>query len=253
MKQIFVLICLINAALAQQPGIPAPASSRARPERTPPAGIDPNTGQPIMPQEPAVRMDIDFPGGPPEMLLDVMQQVSGQKFNVIVHPDTAKYQLPAFKLRDVTAAQVFLAMNALGEPNFANGYWQRVPLPDGEIWTLTAQRGQPAGYLAGFVPPPANQQPQQAKQCRVFNLSQVLEDYSIEDVTTAVQAAWDLMGGRDAGDIKFHKDTKLLIAFGNSQQVTVLQEVLSELRNNVLNKRASEKPKTVPTAEPKKL
>src|SRR5437762_2586856 len=71
-----------------------------------------------------VRMNIDFDGGPPDKLLAVIKKASGQMPNVIVHPEAAKVNIPPFKLRDVSAAQVFIALNTLSEPPFTSGFWK---------------------------------------------------------------------------------------------------------------------------------
>src|SRR2546430_6241967 len=123
MKRIYSSICaagilsLVTNCIGQQNPMALPQPGRpgfpggfggSRP-------IDPLTGLPTGPQP--VRMNIDFSGGSPERLLDLMKEASnkvdqrGAKPNVIIHPETIHTQIPPFSLRDVTANQVFDALN----------------------------------------------------------------------------------------------------------------------------------------------
>jgi hypothetical protein len=178
-----------------------------------------------MPQRPEwTRMNIDFAGGTPAELLAAIKKISNQTPNVLIHPDAATVTIPAFKLRDVSPAQIFVALNSLSEPPFTNGYWKAAPLPDGEIWTLTRPRTTPG-------------LPFQSKNCKILNLTQVLGDYSVDDVTTAMKGAWELLNSGETPVVKFHKDTKLLMVVGDDRQLNVANEVLRELTTNVQLKR----------------
>jgi hypothetical protein len=182
------------------------------------------------------RMNIDFDGGPPDKLLAVMKKALGQMPNVMIHPDAENVTIPAFKLRDVSAAQVFIALNTLNEPPFTNGYWKAAPLPDGEIWTLT----MPTSNVLQIDPTtglPRGAQNPSNKNCKVLNLTQALSEYTVDDVTTAMKGAWDLLNSSTPPTVKFHKDTKLLIIVGDDRQINVANDVLRELMNNVAIKR----------------
>jgi hypothetical protein len=188
-------------------------------------------------------MDIDFPGGDPKKLLEAIEHASSEKPNVIIHPDAARINIPAFSLRDVTAGQVFTALNLLNQAGDAPT-WQPVINEDGEIWTLMPSLQRQPQVIDPNTGLPVNQgQPakpprSQNRQCRVFNLTPVLDDYTVEDVTTAVKGAWELMNVQEEPAIKYHKDTKLLIAFGEPSELALINQVISELSNNVRIKQA---------------
>jgi len=73
-------------------------------------------------------------------------------------------------------------------------------------------------------PPP----PQQF--CRFYQLGPYLQDYSIQDITTAIQTGWKLLGVKSSPQLKFHPETKLLIAVGPPEQLATIDTVLSQLR-----------------------
>ena len=72
------------------------------------------------------------------------------------------------------------------------------------------------------------------KATRVFPLGNYLENYRIEDITTAIQTAWEMMPEKTAGELKFHKDTRLLIAVGSPEQLNLIQEILGSLQGQPL-------------------
>lgn len=158
----------------------------------------------------------------------------GVRPNIVIQPDCASGLIPPIKLRDVTAAQVFNAINTLREPEFQDGMFRLVPQQEGEIWALvkTTRLKPDFGGLRqqhGFQNAPQ----QSGRICKVFNLTPVLEVYNIDDVTTAIKGAWELLGSQEAPDLKFHNDTKLLIVVGASEHLVVVQDVIRELTNNV--------------------
>jgi len=256
--QLAVLIAMLTSGAAQVPsqstlarhGLPG-GGLGAAPQ------VDPVTGLPMAAQPPAPKFDLNFEGGVPQELLAAIATATKERPNVVVHPQCAEAMIPPLQLQSVTAEQVFITLNTLHSPLFKDGEWRRVPLRDAEIWSLTptpqAEPNQPHNSPAqGSFQQRLNQvvqgmtTAQPAKAARVFNLSAVLDDYSIDDVTTAISGAWDLMDGAKDTQIKFHKDTQLLIVVGSAGHLAIVQEVLNELRNNVVTKRARQNVATPP-------
>ena len=193
-------------------------------------------------------MELNFPGGDPQKLIAAIKEASGAKPNVIIHPEAAHVNFPPFSLRDVTPGQVFTALNMLNQTG-DGPLWQPVINQDGEIWTLMPPpkplqtvdplTGLPVGQNQNSFQTRLNQITRaRDRQCRVFNLTPVLDDYTVEDVTTAVKGAWELMNVQEEPAIKYHKDTKLLIAFGEPNELALINQVISELSNNVRIKQA---------------
>lgn len=219
------------------------ATTFAQPSAQPPVLV-PSRSFPVPESKPApVRFDIDFKGGGPNDLLGAIFESSGVRPNVVVHPECRDTRIPAFKLHDVTAGQVFTALNMIADPE-PDGYWRSVTQDGGEIWTLVKP---PAKQNPGYVTPAGSFQQhlndlvrnrKVDRTVKVFNLSQVLGDYTIDDVTTAIQGAWDLVNSESKPQLKFHKDTKLLIVMGDAEQLNVVMDLIRELTNNVYQKAA---------------
>ena len=68
------------------------------------------------------------------------------------------------------------------------------------------------------------------RQSRVFYVGHLLKKFKVDDITTAIRSTWEL-GGREAkAELKYHQDTQLLLAFGTSDQLNSMGEVLAQLR-----------------------
>jgi hypothetical protein len=69
------------------------------------------------------------------------------------------------------------------------------------------------------------------KVCRFYPLTSYLErGLTVDDITTAIQTGWKMLGDKDAPTINFHKDTKLLIAVGDPAKLETIDSVLQALQ-----------------------
>jgi hypothetical protein len=235
MKRIFLLGLAIGtlalSAVAQFPGGRMPQ----------PPMIDPATGLPIPTKvDTGPRFDLNFPGGEPANLIEAIEKASKQRPNVVIHPECAALTIPGFRLRDVSAYQVFTTLNTLNQGTSDSGYWQRVNMEDAEIWTLLPQNKSGGGQFTGGFPIPISA-PRPQPICKIFNLGPYLDKYTVEDITTSVQGAWDLMKLENIPSIKYHKDTKLLIVVGFVNELNVVADVLHQLDSNLESKEKSAK------------
>ena len=189
------------------------------------------------------KFDLDFPGGTPDLLVRMIAEATGHPLNVIIPEDLASTSIPAIKLRNVTVPHVFGALSQASRREVAriNGYNPSMPggaptpvyqihttsygfftqgdqNPD-SVWYFRAER--PA-----IIPDPVP--PVRPKVCRFFQLGPYLDEYKVEDITTAVETAWTMLGktNEDQPEMKFHKDTKLLIVVGSEGQVAMIDSVL---------------------------
>ncbi|PYI85361.1 MAG: hypothetical protein DME26_11190, partial [Verrucomicrobia bacterium] len=67
------------------------------------------------------------------------------------------------------------------------------------------------------------------KACRFYQLAPYLETYKVEDITTAIETGWKMLGEKNPPTISFHKDTKLLIAVGEASKLQLIDSVLQQL------------------------
>ncbi len=69
------------------------------------------------------------------------------------------------------------------------------------------------------------------KACRFYSLTPYLDSgLSVDDITTAIQSGWKMLGEKETPTISFHKETKLLIAVGEPGKLEIIDSVLQALR-----------------------
>ena len=60
----------------------------------------------------------------------------------------------------------------------------------------------------------------------------------MEDINTGIRAAWEMSGQTSSSpSLKFHQETKLLIARGTEQELRLVQEVLKALERGTAAKK----------------
>jgi hypothetical protein len=204
------------------------------------------------------KFSIDFPGGTPRELVAAIQKAAKRPLNAIIPEEFANTKLPPLKMNDVTVSDLFNALDLASKKNepyvtspisggtirsyqqIQTGYGFRTTgnLSDDSIWyfhmdTIPGQLTNPTEKVSRFYP-----------------LAAYLDrGLKIDDITTAVQTAWKMLGETSPPTISFHKDTKLLIAVGAPEKLQVIDQALAALKpdapvNPVLRslqeKRASE-------------
>ncbi len=194
------------------------------------------------------RFDLDFPGGTPKDLVAAIQKALGRPLNAIVPDEYNDIQLPALKMSHVDVQQLFQAISqasarsetvpsGFGPGGFGPGSqtvtysygFQPGPsqLSDDTIW-----------YFHATKPPAVSRSP--AKVCRFYSLTPYLErDFSVDDITTAIETGWKMLGETSPPKISFHRDTKLLIAVGEPNKLEIIDSALKAL----------EMPKAAPAAQ----
>ncbi len=209
--------------------------------------------------------DLDFGGGRPAALVREIGEASGHPVNVIIPAELAETPLidtsvstsgdyerffdvegeggerchhlidPASgrspqHLRSVTVPALFSALQAAGPYGFVT---QGPPSHDA-VWVFY-QRTPPGGFLtmqpppAPAVPPPP-EPPRLREEVRVLNLRPYLNaGLSVEDITTAVRVACEMLPDGGQPKLTFHKETSLLITRGRPDQLQLVERVLSQL------------------------
>ena len=188
------------------------------------------------------RFDLDFPGGQPRQLVAAIEKAMGRPLNAIVPDDLADTALPPLKMKDVDLVQLFDALQATSQKQeayttgtgsrggygssfasyqfFNSGYGFRTKgtPSDDSIWYF-------------FVEKPPVLPASAAKVCNFYALAPYIEGgVSVDDITTAIQTGWKLLGEANPPTISFHKDTKLLIAVGEPGKLETVDAVLKALK-----------------------
>ncbi len=181
--------------------------------------------------------DLDFPGGTPKQLVAAIQKAMGRPLNVIVPDEYNDVQVPALKMSHVNVQQLFQALeqastktelvplgphapNSYSTVNSGYGFQAGPgPLSDDTIWYFHADR----------LPQKRPEAPETT--CRFYSLAPFLdrELFTIDDITTAIETGWKMLGETSPPKISFHKETKLLIAVGEPSKLEIVDSALKAL------------------------
>jgi hypothetical protein len=212
------------------------------------AGVNYVVGQPPATATNLTKFSLDFPGGTPKDLVAAIQKATGKLLNVIIPNEAADTHLPSLKMNNVDVPQLFTALGAasMKQENrvtssfaarfagsssystFNTSYGFRTdnnsPPSDDSIWYFYIQNPPPAPDLSPPTPPTI-------KICRYYQLTPYLNSgLSVDDITTAIQTGWKMMGETAPPEINFHKETKLLIAVGEPDKLQVIDDALKALQ-----------------------
>jgi hypothetical protein len=231
------LILPITVALAQPFDKMSPSSSGAMPQL-------PDGYVLVKVTNSLTKFDLDFPGGTPKDLLKAIELATGKPLNAIIPDDCTDLKISAISVKHVTVAELFEVLTKASRSNErftvldprdrsigGNGSdvyveessygFSTVGEPtENSIWYFHWNKGlqqEPWQVLSSTV-------------CRFYQMEPYLAaGYKIEDVTTAVETAWKMLGVTNAPDISYHKDTKVLIVVGKQEQVDLVADVLKQL------------------------
>jgi hypothetical protein len=227
----FFLLTLATNAFAQS------SPPTTTPEKVPPLVIQEHAAAPAVQLS---RVDLDFKGGPPAALVDAISKSLGKQVNVIIDEGDAQVHLPPIRVRNATAPDIFSALaNATTRevlvPAGRDSYQTRqvrsqfMPnsnlggITDETVWSFVSNEPETKQAQLNFAktPKPA---------LRHFQLGSYLSDkLSVEDITTAIRTGWELLGVKEQPELKFHKETGILIAAGDAELLEQIPLVLQQL------------------------
>jgi hypothetical protein len=183
----------------------------AQPQPAPPARPLPGVAQPPTAPEPPpglTKFNLDFPGGMPRQLVTAIEKATGNSLNVIIPEAAATSKLPPFKLKNVDVAQLFEALRGSSDATFISSGGKT----QDSVWVFVGRRSPPKAI--GF-----------------YSLAPYLErSLTVDDITTAIQTGWEMLGDKDTPAINYHKDTKLLIVVGEKSKLETIDAVLKALQ-----------------------
>jgi hypothetical protein len=230
------ILCLAASLLALNlvPAFGQPPGSPPMPRRFMPGELN----APATPQ--LTKFSLDFPGGTPSQFVEAIQKAMGKPLNVIINKEDEDVNIPPLKMDDVLLTQLFNALEATSRKVVAvssgntggfggfNSYSQFVssygfktddsPVSDTSVWYFHVERPS--------MPPVISTQ----KSCQFYSLSDYLDrGFTVDDITTAIQTGWKLSGETSPPELNYHKETKLLIAYGEPSKLKTIEQVLVAL------------------------
>ena len=195
------------------------------------------------------RFDIDFPGGSPDGFVQAIQQAlekvsSDFYINVIIPEDAKAEKLPALKMRNVDVSELFKALEMastrptplqpgpynMPPPGFGGipmnqspryGFHTAGPVTQRSIWFFQVDQPQPTPST---------------KTVRYYQLAPYLTEFTMDDIGSAIEAGWNMLGEKHSTKLNFHQDTKLLIAVGEPGHLEMISSVLKELGAGMTNR-----------------
>ena len=216
----------------QQPRLllppPAPASTAA------PVPASSATDLPVF--------DLDFAGGTPAQLVAAIEKASGTPLNVIIPEEYAATQIPGLKMKGVNVARLFDALQRASVKEVASisGYNRDQTGEKNPVYTYQREdygfqtegqlRTDSVWYFHRNSPAPLPPS-QPSPVCQFYQLGSYLDSgYKVEDITTAIETGWKMLGVKTPPTLNFHKETKLLIAVGYPEQLILIDSVLGRLQ-----------------------
>jgi hypothetical protein len=218
----------LATALGQNPPAPVPGTREALP---PQAVVQTTPEKPPMPD--AKRIDLHFKGGTPRDLIAAMGAALGKEVNAVIGDEGAKVKLPEFRVRNATVADIFEALGRISKrsvkvPLGGGSYQQQIVQSqflrvdntgDDTLWSFVSNEAEVAEALEKEV--------LQKRQLQHFQLGEYLSDrLTIEDITTALQTGWEMVGAKEMPDLKFHPQTGILIVAGDPKLLDQIPDLL---------------------------
>jgi len=223
-------------AIPPRPGMPPPMSPAAGQFSERLQNIIQRAGAPPVAEPSLAKFNLGFPGGTPKELVAALEKELGHPLNAIIPDELAATGLPALRMNNVNVSQLFQALAAASHKSYV---FQSGP-PFGPYQSGSASCGFRQGSegrpsddtIWYFYVEKPNLPPVQppAKVCRFYSLAPCLDrGMTVDDITTAIETGWKMLGETNQPTISFHKDTKLLIAVGEPSKLETIDAVLKAL------------------------
>jgi hypothetical protein len=199
-----------------------------------PTPIDPATGLPV--ETTLTKFNLDFPGGTPAQLVKAIEKTMNKTLNAIIPDEDSDTQLPPLKMNDVTVPQLFTALEAVSRLTtpatpYVIQFGGATVTQYGFRTTDNSASDDSIWYFYAY--PPASPVVSAPKVCKFYPLIEYLnKGLTVDDITTAIQTGWKMAGIASPPELNYHKETKLLIAFGETNELETIDDVLKALEKS---------------------
>ncbi len=188
-------------------------------------------------EEPLVT--VDFKGGTLGELVRVMSQTTGKDVNVVVSREAQEVEVPAMSLRNASMYAVLEAASATGDRGRGMLKVIRVGKGPAEHETYAVQFEAFGVMAVGMTPV---QRPQTVRVSSIADVADLGGADSAATLLSALTATleMEMPKGGPAAEVKFHKESSLLIIRGTDAQQAVAAQVIEQLRNANAKRSAQE-------------
>jgi hypothetical protein len=184
---------------------------------------------------------LDFPGGTPAQFVKAIEKATGKPLNAIIPDADADTKLPSLKMDNVDVDRLFRALEQAsikqvavitGSSGFGGGnksystfvtsygFKTEGQPTDNSVWYFHADKPSL---------PPMNQ-----KSCQFYSLALYLDrGFTVDDITTAIQTGWKMSGETSTPELNYHKETRLLMAYGEPDKLKTIDDVLKTLPQTI--------------------
>ena len=231
--QLGLVLSLLNLPVVAQQPVPVAAT----PLRPPPLPLGETALSPA-------RFNLSFPGGTVEEFVSSVSKARQTPVNVVISPGDSGTTIPPLEMHQVDVPTLFAAVTQASSKNFQRvvkvgaGGTQVQRVMEGFGFQATQSGTSEAWVFRVFRPPPEAtpdvpvvvSNVEAPKAVRFFNLGSLLASHTIDDITTVLSAGNDLRtGGKERLNLKFHKETQLLIVLGTPEELAMVEEALRML------------------------
>ncbi len=196
-----------------------------------PAAIAQETAPARQERKQAALFDLAFAGGSASDLDRAIEEATGEPLNLMIPESGNELRIPPFQVKRVSVESLLLSLGV--DETLPIRYGRSIQYARQRFWFEKGQGGSERDEVDIWklkvdsvpVPPPF-------LMVKPVNVAELLERYSIDDLSTAIHLAWD--SGEDMGtapELKFHAETKLLVARGTEEQLDLMTKVLQLLGN----------------------
>ncbi|UCD74290.1 MAG: hypothetical protein JSV91_10915 [Phycisphaerales bacterium] len=173
-------------------------------------------------------VDLKFAGGTVGEYVETLREAAAG-VNIVVMPEVEDVRLGPVELKQADLFASVMLLDDQEEQTAARIIRLKV-----ELNPSSTEQGQDIFVIRGNVRDMARDQPATSMVTTVSDLLGPGTPITAEDLLSAVEAAMELTKGiLPAADIRFHKETGLIIARGHPEQMNTIERVIDQLRNGV--------------------
>ncbi|MBX3359339.1 MAG: hypothetical protein KF745_13040 [Phycisphaeraceae bacterium] len=200
--------------------------------------------------EPATRaaemvISLKFPGGTLSEYVKAIQAAAPGNVNIMVSSDAASMMVPPTEMKGVAVSSALEVLPMMARAEGRTAYVQTV----GDVVAGTGVYS--VASKPNFIPQPMPQSPFPAPgpETAVFSVRELTNPVMdrgagpgvpIESVLTAIDAAAQLAGAEaEQPQIRYHKDSGVLIVRALPQQLTTIKSILQTMQGDIVDRRVA--------------